>query len=242
MATAYNARSRLTAERWFYTGMAAAMLVTIFVGFARTYYLLPFMAAPPFLKPATLLVHLHGAIFTAWSLLFMAQVSLVATGRRDIHRLMGGIGLALAIGMIVTGLFASLYGVGRASGPPFIPPMSFLAVPLFAVPAFGILILTALKERNNPQTHKRLMLLSMIVMMSPAFGRMSWFPGPVGIILMPNLFLIALIVWDLKTRGRIHRATAWGGALVVVAQVLPALIWETRPWLNFARWATGLVA
>jgi hypothetical protein len=43
-------------------GMAIAGLVTVFIGFAPTYYLKSHYGAPPL----TPLVHLHGLVFTAW--------------------------------------------------------------------------------------------------------------------------------------------------------------------------------
>lgn len=64
-------------ERVFYTGMAAAFLVVVFAGFARTYYLRPYFAATP-LQP---LLHLHGIVFSAWIVLLHVQTALVATNR-----------------------------------------------------------------------------------------------------------------------------------------------------------------
>src|SRR5690606_8463816 len=102
------------------------------------------------------------------------------------------------------------HGVHRASGPPMIPPLTFLAVPLLDVPVFALLIGGALAFRRTPQTHKRLMLIAMIGMMSPAIGRIPLpppFVGPVAIFGVPDLFLLALIMFDLMTLGRVHRAT-----------------------------------
>jgi hypothetical protein len=91
MATLARPRPALNAERRFFTAMAAALLVTVFVGFAPTYYLLPFfdgvtsrgVAASEALTP---LVHVHALVFSAWLILFIAQTGLVAARRTDIHR------------------------------------------------------------------------------------------------------------------------------------------------------------
>jgi hypothetical protein len=66
--------------------MALASALTVFTGFARTYYLRSVFDGPAVPTP---LVHLHGAVFTAWILVFVAQTSLVAARRTDLHRRLG---------------------------------------------------------------------------------------------------------------------------------------------------------
>lgn len=238
-------RRRLSGERIFYTGMAAAILAMVLIGFAPTYYLRGLIDAGHPLAPMTPLVHLHGIVFSAWILLFMTQTSLVAAGRTDLHRRLGVFGAALAAVMVLLGIVVSLYGIHRPTAPMGISPLSWLAIPLLDVPVYGGLIAAALLNRRTPQSHKRLMLIAMIGMLSPAIGRMPWPPtiaGPLTIFGFPDLFLIPLIAWDLKTRGKLHPATIWGGAFLISFQVLRITIWETDGWLAFARWAGSLTA
>ena len=77
---------RLAAERRFYFWMAAAILATIFAGFAPSFYLRGVVPAYRPYLPMTWLVALHGLIFSCWALLFMTQIALVSAGRPDIHR------------------------------------------------------------------------------------------------------------------------------------------------------------
>lgn len=241
MAT--RAGARRSPERIFYTGMAATMLLAVFIGFAPSYYLVMVPGvARPIPSPMTPLVHVHGLLFTAWILLFMLQAGLVNIGRTDVHRRLGIVGGVLAVGLVVVGTLAALNGVARASGPPIVPPLSWLAIPLLAVPGYGGLIAAALWKRRSPQTHKRLMVLAMVAMLGAAFGRMPWFPGLIGIVVMPGLFIVALLAWDMRTRGRPHSATLWGGLVALVSLVGPILIWQTDAWLAFARMVASLVA
>lgn len=245
MATLAPRRPAAPADRWFFTSTALLMLALVFIGFAPSYYLSGVVAPPPGLKPATTLVHVHALLFSAWMLLFVLQTQLVAWRRTDLHRALGTIGFVMLPAMIAIATVSALHGVHRASGPPMIPPLTFLAVPLLDIPVFALLIGGALANRRTPQTHKRLMFIAMIGMMSPAIGRMPLpppFVGPVAIFVLPDLFLFALVLFDLMTMGRVHRATVWGGLLLVGSQVLRVLIWETEAWLAFARWASGLVA
>lgn len=234
-------RGAISRERAFFFWTSFAMIATILIGFSATWYLRPWLHQPTML-PLTPLVWLHGLLFTAWAGLFMAQVSLVSAGRTDLHRKLGLTGMGLAVALPLVGTFASLHGALRASGPPFIPPMIFLAVPLLSIPAFTALLVAALRARRNPAAHKRLMLLTMVVFTAPALGRMTIFPGPTGFVIAPLAFVAALWIWDKYALGRIHKATLWGSVVVVASLILPLAIGPTEPWQAFARWATGLVA
>ena len=78
------------AERRFFTGMAVGILVLALAGFARTYFLRPVLADPaPPLPALPPLIHLHGLLFTAWVVLFLGQVRLVAVKRVALHRRLG---------------------------------------------------------------------------------------------------------------------------------------------------------
>ena len=233
-------RPAAASERIFFFWIAFAMIATIFTGFAATWFLRPWLEPPGFL-PLTPLVWLHGLLFTAWVALFMTQVSLVSAGRTDLHRKLGLAGMGFAVVLPIVGIFAALTGALRAAGPPAIPPMTFLAVPLLSVFAFTPLIVMALRNRRNPIVHKRLMLLAMIIFTAPAFGRMTIFPGPSGFMLMPFVFVGVLWAWDKYALGAIHKATLKGSAIVAASLLLPLAIGFTAPWLAFAHWATGLV-
>src|SRR5947199_9040498 len=109
MATAVLARSdteRLGKGRhfdnFFFSGMALLILATVFVGFARTYYLAGVFHA----QLPSLIIHLHGAAFSCWILLLVTQTSLVAAGRVGIHGRIGIAGFLLACLMIILGVLA----------------------------------------------------------------------------------------------------------------------------------------
>ena len=51
--------SRLRFDNFFFPGMAVVILATVFIGFARSYYLAGVFRAPL----PNLLVHIHGAVF-----------------------------------------------------------------------------------------------------------------------------------------------------------------------------------
>lgn len=59
-------------ERLFYVGMAVVFLVTVFAGFSRSYFLKAHFGTPEL----SLMLHVHGVVFTSWILLFLAQTTL----------------------------------------------------------------------------------------------------------------------------------------------------------------------
>ncbi len=100
-------------DHYFFSTMAVVMLATVFVGFAHTYYLAGVFHAPL----PSLIVHLHGAAFSCWILLLVAQTSFVSTGRVDIHRKLGIAGFLLACLMVILGVLAATDSLRRGTGP-----------------------------------------------------------------------------------------------------------------------------
>lgn len=233
---------RLAAERRFFFWMAAGMLATLFAGFAPSFYLRGLVPSYAPYLPLTWLVLAHGLLFTGWALLFMVQVSLVSAGRTDLHRRLGMAGFPMLVAMGIVGPLAALYAVARHAGPPIVPPLSWLAVPLVDVPMYVALIWAALANRRDPQAHKRFMTASMIGMVNPGFGRLPWptiIPPPLALTGGMLIFLTALVAWDLRTRGKLHWATIASAIVLVGSWVFRLAIWQTPAWLSFAAWISA---
>ena len=225
--------------RRFYVGVAIAVLITVLLGFSRSYFLKAYFGTPEL----SLLVHIHGLVFTSWVLLFLAQTTLVATGRTDLHRKLGVGGAVLAALLLIIGTTTAILRVqgGRPSPIPGVPPLSFLAVPLFDMVVFAILISAGVVLRNRPDTHKRLMTLATIALMSAPIARIPGVlrAGPPGFFGLTDLFIVAMLVYDFATRGKVHPATIWGGLVIVASQPLRLMISGTPAWLAFAGWLTS---
>ena len=232
------ADSRQGARR-FYVGMAIAILITVLLGFSRTYFLKSYFGTPEL----SLLVHIHGLVFTSWVLLFLTQTTLIATDRTDLHRRLGVGGAVLAALLLIVGTTTAILRVasGRPSPIPGVPPLSFLAVPLFDMVVFAILIGAGLALRNRPETHKRLMTLATIALTSAPIARLAFVRpgGPPAFFGLTDLFIVAMLVHDLATRRKVHPATIWGGLAIVASQPLRLMISGTPAWLAFAGWLTS---
>jgi hypothetical protein len=222
----------------FFSGMALLILATVFVGFARTYYLAGVFHAPL----PSLIIHLHGAAFSCWILLLMTQVSLVSAGRVDIHRRLGVAGFLLACLMVVLGVMAATDSLVRGAGPGR-DPKFFYIIPVTDMLIFGTLILFAFRARSNPPAHKRLILVATITLMTAAIAR--W---PLAMVhrnapaatLFSYGFLLILVAYDLWSTRKLHRATLWAGAFLIFMQQIRIPIGKTAAWHAFAGWIQSI--
>src|SRR5579863_3455848 len=148
---------RLPGRRYdhlFFTTMAVMMFLTAFAGFARTYFLAGMFRAPL----PNLIIHIHGAAFTAWVALLIIQTSLVSAGRTDIHRSLGVAGFLLGCLMVVLGVLAATDSLVRAAAvaaPGGRDAKAFYIVPLTDMLIFTVCLYSAFRARFNPSAHKR---------------------------------------------------------------------------------------
>jgi hypothetical protein len=239
---------RRPADGVFLAVACTAALAIVITGFAPTYYLKLLSGAPPL----PILLHVHGALMTAWFVLFFIQVCLIASHRVRLHRRLGMAGAVVA-GLILTigatvDIRAARLGHMPAQGP---PPLQFMGFLLFALLVFGTLVSAALLLRRRPDYHKRLMLLSCFSLVGPGLFRIppEWFPpavgflktgGPAGLFGLDLLLVYLAIGWDTWRHRRLHPALVCG-AVLIAAEDLP-VIWgflSTGAWTHFATWLVG---
>lgn len=232
-------------DRVFYSTVAIALAVVVFVGFGPTYYLRPFTDTPPVTisGAATLsrLAQVHGALFTAWVLLFIMQTSLIATHRVSVHRQFGVAGAVLAACMVVIGAMTAVFAAARGSAPPGADPLAFLAIPLFDLVVFPVFVVAALWNRRNKEAHKRLMLLAYVSIITAAVARwpgVAAFGPPVFFGLSLSVVAIG-IVYDFVTRRRVHPSYIWGGALLATSVPVRLMVSGTDAWRAFAQFLTS---
>ena len=247
MATIPNVHRRIS-DRPLYLLAAVIVPLVVLAGFARTYYLKGFFATPAM---PSFLVHLHGIVMTAWIVLFIVQVTLVAKRRTKTHQRLGILGAGLAALVFVVGILTGLYAAARfvndpslvpAGGP---PPLPFLIIPLGDMLIFAILITVALYYRKRLDVHKRLMLLAAINIMTPAIARIPLGfivnGGPLAFFGLTDLCLIGFVAFDTIRHRRLHPAFLWGGLFLIIMQPLRLLIAPTDAWISFAAALVRLV-
>jgi len=243
MVTSETAVWRIREKR-FYLVTAILFAVTVLIGFGRTYYLKAFTGAPPL---ASYLVEIHGALMTAWVVLFVTQVFLIRTKNIKIHQKLGFAGVVLATLMLIVGFFtviaAAKNGAGSTPSPAGIPQMSFMAIPMFDLVMFAILFGAAIYNRKRAANHKRLMLLTAVNFSAAAIARFpipGWLDlGPIVFFGIPSLIMIFAVIYDRVQNGKFNKLFVYGSILLFISYPLRLAISGTDAWLAFANWITG---
>jgi FtsH-binding integral membrane protein len=231
-----SAAERARRERWFFSAATLAAAICVVWGFARTYFLKQAYGTPS-LSP---LLQVHGALFTTWMVLLLTQTALVATRNTRIHRRLGQAAVAVIPAMLVLGYMAAIDAAHRGSTIPGLTPAAFLIIPMAAIVVFTGLASAGMLLRRRPDYHKRLMLLATIELITAAIARIPAIAplGPPGFFGVTDLFIVALIAFDLSTLKRVHPATWRGAAVLVASQPLRLVLSGTAAWAALATWLT----
>ena len=234
----------------FYVWMAGVFILIAFGGFIPTYWAK--LATGAFDAPP--IVHIHGTLFFSWTVFYLFQTGLVASGRTPDHRTWGVAGVSLFTLMACTVVLMAIHSMkaGDAIGMGD-QARRFAVVPLTALTLVVGLFATAIANIKRPEVHKRLMILLMIPLMHAAAARifMTLFsppgavgPPPVFVAVPPGLLMcllgVAAMIYDWRTRGKVHPVYLWGLPLVV-AQVLAEIPIAASPqWMTIAKAVQGL--
>ena len=232
--------ARRRTDRYFFAGMALLILGSVFLGFAKTYFLAGVFNAP---LPSWI-IHVHGGAFSSWILFLLLQTLLVSSGRVDLHRKLGLAGFGLACVMVILGAAAGTDLLRRDGAGLGVDAKAFYAGTLGDMLIFGILIFFSFRMRRNSTAHKRLILIATIGLIGAAIARWPFAiitRAPIMIDVVTYTFLVLLVAYDVWSMGRVHRSTIWGGLFLVVMQRLELPIGRTAVWQAFATWVQSLV-
>jgi hypothetical protein len=248
VATAINPAR--TSTGYFYVWMAAACVAIAFGGFAGTYWLqVPagtFVGAP--------IVHVHGLLFSAWTLFLLSQTWLAANDRLEHHRASGLAGISLATAMLFVGLATAINSaVTNGAGGHEVAAKAFMIVPVSGIVLFAGLVAAAIANITRPEWHKRLMLVATVGILQAAMARVFFMiktgggpglrpgigaPQPVEITIGPglvvDLLILAGIAYDWRTRGKPHPAYLIAGGLTLAVQLARLPLSSTPQWQALA--------
>jgi hypothetical protein len=247
-------------DRWFFSSMILAMIGMVATGFAAFYLrgamvtnlgnaadMLNQQGTPGQAYWFDFLQVVHGPVCSSWMILLLVQATLVSAGRTDIHRRLGVAGASLAGLVVVTGFAAAVSILGHCVGN--CSPATLQDLQLFYATVdvdlliFVVLIAFAIRMRKNIAAHKRLMLMATISILSPAPFRYAFDHGSVeGALLMTYVFVVLLVVYDLWSRHKVHRATLWSACFMICAQQFGFPFGRSSAGHAFAAWLTSLAA
>ena len=201
-------------EDLFFLCMVGAIMVVNFIGFAQSYYLAGVFRAHlpgPF-------VHLHGALFTCWLLLLATQTVLIGANKVRLHMNLGILGVLIAAGMLILGPMVTLFALRRHAFPTEGRAAFIFVADSGALILFALFVAMGFLKRNDSIRHKRFMLLATIAILGPALSRwsfpfMSW---PPAVFMIWLAFPIALLIYDMRTRGKPTTVSVTGCALLLL--------------------------
>ena len=221
--------------------MSWLSLITVLVAFGwsiGTGSYIDFEPMPPYLIA-------HGIVLTAWFIWFALQTTLVFVNRTSLHRQTGKIGVLIALAVLATTPAVTLNNPARLKGMGLDWESDMSEFPALGVEGttmhdfvlmllggnfaalllFGLFFGGAIYWRNRIDFHKRLMLLSSLMLLPPALARISRWPGLGGEdgTLVPAVFLVmlaSLAFYDFATTKRLHKVTVVGLALIVAVNLL----------------------
>lgn len=188
--------------------------------------------------PPPMVLHVHAVVFTLWMLIVTAQVLLVLGDKVSWHRRFGWFAVGWVCLMAVLGPWAGMASQVAtlhtpSSNPPFLSVIIVDLVQFFPLIAWGVAL------RKNPAAHKRMMMLSMVTLADPGFGRFSgwiWPNEPHSMVVWffytfyGNVLLLALMtVWDWWL-GRLMRSFVIGAIAIVAAEALATWLYFWPPW------------
>lgn len=237
---------RRRADGKFYVGMTIVLFAIVIAGFGPG-----MLNTSTRLAPLTLMVGLHGLVFTAWLVLFVVQTALITSRKVGVHRRLGYAGALLAVLMVVTGYFTAismarrgfdLSGDLNAADDPMMP----LVFMLGDLVTFAVLVGLGVAYRQRPAVHKRMLFLATVggLMSAPlahVIGHVPALRDKPAIILVPLVLLWAShAVYDRLSFGRIHPVSLWGAVVLFVGSNLRAtVIGPSAAWHQFGAWLVG---
>ena len=236
------------ARNRFFLVISTLFLAVVLIGFSRSFYLKSYFDFPQL--PAHLYV--HGIALTAWFSLACAQPWLIGIKKVELHRRIGVAGIAVAISVVLTGLWTLIV----RDAPEIGQNPSRAAGNIASLLMFLLCVVFGIAFRRNRGMHKRLMLMASIPILAPALDRFAripvmnefwgkmlyWIPAPPEVafaILGFLLLLLLVVVNDIISERHVHRGTLVGLlSVLVLAPLLTYLIISFGLWVRLVVWVT----
>jgi hypothetical protein len=231
-------------QRYFFVGMAALVILTVFTGFAPSFYLRSAFHPD---HELSILLHIHGLIFSTWIILFLVQALLIARGSRRLHQRLGWLAAGVAVAMLMLVAGATVEQMRRGS--PLEEVATALSLNSTGAVMFGVPFVCAVYFRKRPDWHKRLMLCATLGLLGAPILRLILLTTnlefPTAVIfgaVAGDLFFLPCFAYDVITRGKIHRVYAYVLALFIASQIIMMKLPSWGPWLHFAQNVQHLVS
>ena len=219
----------------FYFWMTLVMCLFVFGGFGMHSFVPALQGDFP---PAPPIVHLHAVVFVSWMILLVVQSALVGAGNVKLHRSLGTWGIAQGTATILVGLMMQIVASGRglAAGRP--PGSDGLYLGLLAFLGFATMFTLAIRNRQRPDVHRRMILFAMLPVLPPGVNR--FWANLLGLDDPVPTFWLYLTLWTMaaailihqwRRNGRIDRYSLFGAGWIVVQGLVHEAV-VGAPWFD----------
>jgi hypothetical protein len=232
-----TSQNRARIDDGVFRAAAIGALLVVVVGFARTYFLRPWLQLPPL----AMFVHVHAAIMFAWIVVLVTQVILIARKQLAWHRRLGWTGLTLAVLVLVMGTSATWRAAVRevsghtedASNQLTVLGLEMTQMALFAAFAsLGFLL------RRRAAYHKRMMIMATAVMLFNPIVRVLVALDVGAIInttvIIVDALILAVVATDAARHRHLHPAFGWGAATAIAGIQAAVIFAPSAAWHAFA--------
>lgn len=247
-------------DRWIYVFTAASFIAIVLTGFIPDS--IGKIAAvqagdrPPF----PLVLHMHAILMGSFLLVLLAQTTLAAIGRNDLHRRLGIAGIVIGSALVVAGfiLAPTMYHLAWNAAQTASPEMreelqqgilgrdNIMLFQLRIGILFPILLYIGVRARGrNAGLHKRMMILATVMALPAGIDRISWLPttlpgSPLATDLYTLLAVSPMFLWDVARNGAVHKAYwIWLGIALPFTVAVHGL-WSTAWWQSIAPRVMGV--
>ena len=237
-------------SRWIYVVTAVSFIVITLTGFIPDSLLKVTAVEAGERAPFPPLLHLHALLMGSFLMLLVAQTTLVASGRRDLHRRLGLAAFVLAPALVVVGflLVPTMYYMAWhtvQSAPPelqqnlrqgLLRRENNVLTQLRIGVLFPVFLFIGLRARKTDSgLHKRMMLLATAAALPPAIDRIMWLPStfpssPLGTDLYVLLAVAPMFIWDVLRTRAVHKAYLIWVAGGLISAVPVYTIWGSDWW------------
>ena len=193
---------------------------------------------------------MHAVLMGSFLLLLLAQTTLMATGRGDLHRRLGIAAFVVAPALVIVGyiLVPTMYHLAwhaAQTAPPetreklqqyVLGRDNAILIQLRVGLLFPLFLFIGLRARgSNAGLHKRMIILATAITLGASIGRITWLPTtfPASRLATDLYILLAvspMVIWDVLRNRAVHSAyVIWLGVSVPITLVVYAL-WDTQWW------------
>lgn len=230
----------------YFHNMSRIMLLFVFLGFAPSFYIKPFMGEY-FLYPNGLPVpHIvHGCILTIWYVFLVVQTGFIRSDRYQLHQKAGRFGAFWAVMVVASTVWVIAVFPARMKNlaeqlqstvEKVEPGLAFILwLDIFMCILFVAFLTTGIISRHMPHIHKRLLLYTGLVFIFAATNRSAGTIGylsgleismPLGLLILLSLSA-SMLIHDRQSHSRILPVSWWCFGLYWMAIVLSFVISNT---------------